>query len=195
MLTDRECEAEKIAIENNIPLKRIIEPNIHAFCSKAKEYFDSIGGVTCIITFFHRLITNELIDSYPCINIHPALLPSFKGIGAVKMAFDADVRFIGGSLFMVDEEMDHGPIIAQICSPIPQNVSLIQLRHLAFVQDVYLMLLLVNYLELGILEVGDKSYFNLHGILPKGRFCNPDMLSEEYKREVNILALERNVEL
>jgi len=47
------------------------------------------------------------------INIHPALLPSFKGAHGIKDAFDYGVKVTGVTVHFVDEEMDHGPIIMQ----------------------------------------------------------------------------------
>jgi phosphoribosylglycinamide formyltransferase-1 len=47
------------------------------------------------------------------LNIHPALLPSFKGVEGIKDAFDYGVKITGVTVHFVDEEMDHGPIIMQ----------------------------------------------------------------------------------
>lgn len=47
------------------------------------------------------------------LNIHPALLPSFKGGHAIKDAFEAGVSTTGVTVHFVDEEVDHGPVIAQ----------------------------------------------------------------------------------
>ncbi|MCM8789635.1 MAG: phosphoribosylglycinamide formyltransferase, partial [Candidatus Omnitrophica bacterium] len=47
------------------------------------------------------------------LNIHPALLPSFKGAHGIKDAFDYGVKVSGVTVHFVDEKMDHGPIILQ----------------------------------------------------------------------------------
>ena len=47
------------------------------------------------------------------INIHPALLPSFKGIHSIKDAFDYGVKVTGVTVHFVEEELDAGPIISQ----------------------------------------------------------------------------------
>ena len=47
------------------------------------------------------------------INIHPALLPSFKGIHGIKDSFDYGVKVTGVTVHFVEEELDAGPIISQ----------------------------------------------------------------------------------
>lgn len=52
------------------------------------------------------------------LNIHPALLPSFKGLNAQKQALDYGVRITGCTVHLVDEGMDTGPIILQAAVPV-----------------------------------------------------------------------------
>jgi phosphoribosylglycinamide formyltransferase-1 len=64
---------------------------------------------------FMRLLSASFVKVYKnrIINIHPALLPSFKGAHGIKDAFDYGVKFTGVTVHFVDEAMDHGPIILQ----------------------------------------------------------------------------------
>jgi phosphoribosylglycinamide formyltransferase-1 len=68
-----------------------------------------------VLAGFMRIITPVLINKFrnKILNIHPALLPSFKGTHAIADAFDYGVRFTGVTVHFVDEKMDHGPIILQ----------------------------------------------------------------------------------
>jgi phosphoribosylglycinamide formyltransferase-1 len=52
------------------------------------------------------------------VNLHPALLPSFPGLHAVKQALDAGVKVTGCTVHFVDEGTDTGPIIAQASVPV-----------------------------------------------------------------------------
>ena len=52
------------------------------------------------------------------INIHPSLLPSFKGRNVQKQAIDAGVRIAGCTVHFVISELDAGPIIAQAAVPV-----------------------------------------------------------------------------
>jgi phosphoribosylglycinamide formyltransferase-1 len=64
---------------------------------------------------FMRVLSPGLVQKYKgrILNIHPALLPSFKGGEGIRDAFDYGVKVTGVTVHFVDEEMDHGPIILQ----------------------------------------------------------------------------------
>jgi phosphoribosylglycinamide formyltransferase-1 len=67
-----------------------------------------------------RLVTPVLIDAFPhkIINIHPSLLPSFKGVNAVEQALSAGVKITGCTVHLVCLEVDSGPIIMQAAVPV-----------------------------------------------------------------------------
>jgi phosphoribosylglycinamide formyltransferase-1 len=73
-----------------------------------------------LLAGYMRIVGREIIEAYrnKIINIHPALLPSFKGLHAQKQAFDYGVRISGCTVHFVDEGMDTGPIIIQKCVPV-----------------------------------------------------------------------------
>ncbi len=64
---------------------------------------------------FMRIISPCLVQRYKnrILNIHPALLPSFKGTEGIKDALEYGVKITGPTVHFVDEKMDHGPIILQ----------------------------------------------------------------------------------
>ncbi|HNU06185.1 MAG TPA: phosphoribosylglycinamide formyltransferase [Pyrinomonadaceae bacterium] len=64
---------------------------------------------------YMRLLSPFFIRSFPnrIVNIHPSLLPSFKGLDAQRQAFEYGVRITGCTVHFVDEELDHGAIILQ----------------------------------------------------------------------------------
>src|ERR1035441_9112903 len=64
---------------------------------------------------FDKLIASSLVRHYQnrIINVHPALLPAFKGMRALEQIAESGARFAGATIHEVDEQMDHGPIIAQ----------------------------------------------------------------------------------
>jgi len=68
-----------------------------------------------ILAGFMRMLSAEFVARFKnkIINIHPALLPAFKGSEAIKDAFEYGVKVTGVTVHFVDEEMDHGPIIMQ----------------------------------------------------------------------------------
>ncbi|MBL7157986.1 MAG: phosphoribosylglycinamide formyltransferase [Candidatus Omnitrophica bacterium] len=64
---------------------------------------------------FMRLLSPYFIKKYQgkIMNIHPSLLPVFKGTHGIRDAFEAGVKKTGVTVHFVDEELDHGPIIMQ----------------------------------------------------------------------------------
>ena len=72
---------------------------------------------------YMRLLLPSFINKYreKIINIHPALLPSFKGIRGIKDALDYGVKVTGVTVHFVNEDMDAGPIILQEAVTIEDN--------------------------------------------------------------------------
>jgi len=72
---------------------------------------------------FMRLLSDAFCDYWRdrMINIHPSLLPSFKGLDVQQAAIDAGARFSGCTVHYVRKEMDTGPIIIQAAVPILGN--------------------------------------------------------------------------
>ncbi len=68
-----------------------------------------------VMAGFMRLLSPDFIKAYRnrIVNIHPSLLPSFKGARGIKDAFSYGAKVTGVTVHFVDEEMDHGPIILQ----------------------------------------------------------------------------------
>lgn len=67
-----------------------------------------------------RIVTAELLQAFPqrVINIHPSLLPSFRGIHGVEQALKAQVKVTGCTVHLASLEVDSGPIVMQAVVPI-----------------------------------------------------------------------------
>ncbi|MEP3304445.1 MAG: phosphoribosylglycinamide formyltransferase, partial [Roseibium sp.] len=72
---------------------------------------------------FMRLLTPFLVNEWRdrMINIHPALLPSFKGLNTHERALDEGVKLHGATVHFVSAEMDDGPIIMQGAVPVLED--------------------------------------------------------------------------
>ena len=68
-----------------------------------------------VMAGYMRKVTPVLLDAFPdrVLNLHPALLPSFKGAHAIQDAFDAGVKVTGITVHFANEDYDKGPIVAQ----------------------------------------------------------------------------------
>lgn len=74
---------------------------------------------------YMRILKGPLLDAYDgrIMNIHPSLLPSFKGLHAVRQALDYGVKVTGCTVHFVDRTIDGGAIIAQSAIPIGEDDS------------------------------------------------------------------------
>lgn len=79
------------------------------------ETLRSAGAEYVVMAGYMRKVTNVLLDAFPnrVLNLHPALLPSFKGAHAIQDAFDAGVKVTGVTVHFANEDYDKGPIVAQ----------------------------------------------------------------------------------
>ena len=83
-----------------------------------REIVDALkaaGAEYVFMAGYMRMVTPVMLDAFPdrVVNLHPALLPSFKGAHAIQDAFDAGVKVTGVTVHLANEEYDKGPIIAQ----------------------------------------------------------------------------------
>ena len=74
----------------------------------------SIGKAIVLLGYF-LIIPNEIIElpKFKTLNIHPSLLPQYRGASPLPTAMLDDTKKTGVSIMQLDAEMDHGPIIAQ----------------------------------------------------------------------------------
>ena len=77
--------------------------------------FRARGCEYIIMAGYMRMVHASLLDAFPnrVVNLHPALLPSFRGAHAIQDAFDRGVKVTGVTVHFANEEYDKGPIIAQ----------------------------------------------------------------------------------
>ena len=73
-----------------------------------------------VLAGYMRIVGPTLLNAFPdrILNIHPSLLPSFKGLDAQKQALDYGVKIAGCTVHYVNEELDSGRIIQQATVPV-----------------------------------------------------------------------------
>jgi len=85
---------------------------------------ENIGLI--VLAGFMRILSVRFVKKYKnrIINIHPSILPSFKGAEGIRDAYDYGVKVTGVTVHFVDQKMDHGPIILQAPVMIDENDTL-----------------------------------------------------------------------
>ncbi len=109
-------------------LKRAQKAKVNTYCVSQKKFIlredfdkeilkivkkENIDFI-CLAGYM-LLLSSNFINEYKnrIINIHPSLLPSFKGMHGIKDAYDYGVKITGVTVHFVDDKLDNGPIIMQ----------------------------------------------------------------------------------
>jgi len=114
-------------------LKRAQQANIPTFTLKVGDFdsrakWDEALAARCaeydpdliVCAGFMKLVGKAFLARFAgrCINTHPALLPSFPGMHGVRDALEYGVKVTGCTVFLVDEGVDQGPVVAQAAVPV-----------------------------------------------------------------------------
>lgn len=91
-----------------------------AFEAELHKVLEGFGAELIAQAGFLRILTKSFVQKWEnrILNIHPSLLPSFKGLHAHEQALEAGVRISGCTVHFVIAEMDAGPIVAQAAVPV-----------------------------------------------------------------------------
>ena len=98
---------------------------------------------------YMRLLSPWFVRQFPgkILNIHPSLLPAFPGLEAQQQAFAYGVKVSGCTVHLVDEELDHGPIIVQRAIPVLDSdtedslaTRILEQEHIAYTEAIKIVL-------------------------------------------------------
>jgi phosphoribosylglycinamide formyltransferase-1 len=97
-----------------------LEPRVEA---ELVQMLRDAGVELVVLAGFMRVLKAPMLEAFPrrIINIHPSLLPKFPGLEAWKQALAAGETVTGCTVHYVDEQIDHGDIVAQRKVPILPN--------------------------------------------------------------------------
>ena len=107
-------KAEALGIKTIVLPKKKDEPK-EDYETRLLEAVQPYGTELIVLAGFMKVLGHTFLSGYngKIINIHPSLLPSFKGVDAQGQAFDYGVKVSGCTVHFVDETLDGGPIILQ----------------------------------------------------------------------------------
>ena len=87
--------------------------NREEFDTAVVEQILKSGAELTVLAGFMRILTPIFTSKIKAINLHPSILPLFKGAHAIKESFESDMMLGGVSVHYVSEELDGGKLIAQ----------------------------------------------------------------------------------
>tara|TARA_B100000745_G_scaffold58094_1_gene34435 strand:+ start:26325 stop:27182 length:858 start_codon:yes stop_codon:yes gene_type:complete len=98
------------AQKHNIPT---IEPE--TFDARAVERIQSVSADVFVLAAYGKILPQTIITmpALGILNVHPSLLPKLRGPSPIRSAIREDHRTVGVSIMLLDEKMDHGPILKQ----------------------------------------------------------------------------------
>ncbi len=182
IVVDRECGAYDKAKKNGFEAKIIKFNDKNQFSTEAANYFQE-KSIVNILLLYTRLVGEPLISEFNICNIHPALLPSYKGIGAVKMAKESGSLLLGCTLHKVDEGMDTGQVIAHVITDKLQEMTIDKANKLSFLQKIWLI---INWYEMNstnIYKNNNDNNFNLCSVKFATHAINKDLFKKYIELE------------
>jgi phosphoribosylglycinamide formyltransferase-1 len=134
MLTDnKNSNAINRAKRLKIPYKIIDRKDYDSNAQFSKEVFELLKSLSpnlIVLAGYMRIIPDYVVEYFKegVVNIHPSLLPAFKGKNAIEKAFDYGVKYTGITIHYIDEKIDHGKIIDQEVVKIEDGMTLDELE-------------------------------------------------------------------
>jgi methionyl-tRNA formyltransferase len=107
-------------------LKQAAQPlGVHVFePEQPGEFASGLASLkpnVIVVVDYGRVIPNEIIDLGPIVNLHPSLLPRYRGSTPIQSALLNGDRETGLTMIKLDEKLDHGAIISQVSIPIQKD--------------------------------------------------------------------------
>jgi len=114
-----------------------------------------------ILAGFMRIIGPEVLDPFKgrMINLHPSLLPLYRGTDTYQRALDAGDREHGASIHFVTGELDGGPVISQVRIPVLAGDDKLKLAARLSPMEHRLLVSTVNFFTQHNVESGDSEVF------------------------------------
>jgi len=177
--------------EKAFALERAKKHGIDAFYVEAKdkrkheekldEILQSYGVELAVGAGYMRILSPWFIERWygKIINIHPSLLPSFKGIDAQRQALEYGVKLAGCTTHFMDEKPDHGPIILQAAVKIKDDDTRDTLAERILKVEHQILPRSIDLFEQGRLVIEGRRVKILPGDSWLEKYSYPDVLYSE----------------
>lgn len=153
--------------------------------SRTREDFDAevdatlrAHGIELIcLAGFMRILTEGFVQKWQgrMINIHPSLLPAFKGVKVHEQVVAAGVRFTGCTVHFVTPGMDEGPIIIQAVVPVPEGATPDDVAAAVLEQEHKIYPTALRWLAEGRLTIEGQSVRVKDAVAPGGSMIAPSL--------------------
>ncbi|WP_407296404.1 phosphoribosylglycinamide formyltransferase [Stutzerimonas zhaodongensis] len=130
-----------------------------AFDAALRDVIDAYEPQLVVLAGFMRILTAGFVRHYQgrLLNVHPSLLPKYKGLDTHRRALDAGDKEHGCSVHFVTEELDGGPVALQACLSVDPNESIDQLTDRVHAAEHLIYPLAVRWFAEGRLRLADQG--------------------------------------
>lgn len=134
--------------------KSLFEENVLRLLKEKNIDFIVLAG-------FMAILSEGFIKAYPqkIVNIHPSLLPAFKGINVHKRVIESGAKFSGATVHFVTEDIDAGCIIAQAITPVDQEETEHTLEQKVLSLEHKLLPQVIKWIEQNRVFIKDKKAY------------------------------------
>lgn len=152
-------------------------PDRSSYDRQVLHVLDSYQPQLIVLAGFMRILTREFVTAYEfrIMNIHPSLLPAYKGLNTHQRVLDADETFHGATVHFVIPELDAGPIILQAELKVNAGETANELKQRIHACEYIIYSKAIQWCSEGRLSVGDgkvlldgeisaEQYLKLHDI-------------------------------
>lgn len=145
-----------------------------AYDAALSEAIDACGAECIILAGFMRILTPDFVTRYTgkLLNIHPSLLPKYKGLNTHKRALENKDTEHGVSVHFVTPELDGGPVIIQSKVPIFENDSASDLAERVREQELSIYPLVIKWFCEGRLSMQNNKAVLDHETIPSTGYAN-----------------------
>jgi phosphoribosylglycinamide formyltransferase-1 len=123
------------------------------------EWLSERGIDLVVLAGYMELLSPGFVQRFPSriVNVHPALLPAFPGIDAIRQALDHGAKVIGVTVHFVDEGVDSGPIILQRAIEVPYTRDVEQVEELVHPVEHELLPRAIRLIAAGAVTIDEDN--------------------------------------
>lgn len=145
-----------------------------SYDSALKEQINAFGADCVVLAGFMRILTPEFVEEFSgkLVNIHPSLLPKYKGLHTHQRAIDNGDKEHGVSVHFVTPELDGGPVIIQSRVPVFEDDSADDLAERVQEQERRIYPLVLRWFSAGRLSMRDNKAILDEQELPESGYAN-----------------------
>ncbi len=154
VVVDQPCAAADRAEERGIRVVRLFAEDNDAFCARLLDHLVN-ERIDYVLSFYTRFYAKPLRDAYRdrIVNLHPSILPAFKGMDGFGDQMRYHVPFLGSTVELIDQAMDEGKIVMQTLFPRDPGLPWVQVRHRLFAQQCRSLIQVMAWLDEGRIRV------------------------------------------